>query len=187
MLNFEELKQLNDRSRSLNGPMKAIFIKNVDGEDMPYIIYRTVNKYKGYERIPVLSFVAKLSTMEFYAVNIESLGELFDCYDILGTELVIKASYSDTTGLLYVSVFDALIATFLSYELMEDDAVEKMTTKVAEALKKHRIDMGAHGEDIIQSEINRCLNEEVSADKPMPIAEYKLSKWLMAERLFEID
>ena len=50
MLNFEELKQLNDRSRSLNGPMKAIFIKSVDGEGAPYITYRTVNaKSKGYE------------------------------------------------------------------------------------------------------------------------------------------
>ncbi|MCR5179562.1 MAG: hypothetical protein K6C95_11350, partial [Lachnospiraceae bacterium] len=188
MLNFDELKQLNDRSRSINGPMKAIFIKCVDGEGAPYITYRTVNaKSKGYDRIPILNFVAKLATMEFYAVNIESLGEMFDCYDIVGAELSIKASYSSTAGLLYVSAFDALIATFLTYELLEDDAVENMIKKVAEACQYYRIPLGVHGKDIIENEINRCISEEFNAEKPMPIGEYRISKWLMADKLFDIE
>ena len=188
MLDFEELERLNDRSRSINGPMKAIYIKCVDGEDMPYITYRMVNsKSKGYDTIPVLNFVAKLATMEFYAVNIENLSELFGCYDITGIELSIKASYSSTAGLLYVSAFDALIATFLTYELLEDDAVENMIKKVAEACQYYRIPIGVHGKDIIENEINRCISEEFNAEKPMPIGEYRISKWLMADKLFDIE
>ncbi len=188
MLNFDELERLNDRSRSINGPMKAIYIKSVDGEDMPYLTYRMVNaKSKGYDRISVLTFVAKLATMEFYAVNIECLGEMFDCYDIVGAELSIKASYSSTAGLLYVSAFDALMATFPTYELMEDDAVENMIKKVTDACQYHRIPLGVNGKAIIENEINRCINDEVNAEKPMPIGEYRISKWLMADKLFDIE
>ena len=189
MMNYEQIKRLNDRSRLFNGPMKAIFIKEMAGEDEPYLTYRQVNtKSKGDYRLSIMSFATKLVTMEVYAVNIESVAEFFDCYDLVGAELSIKASYSESLGLLSVYAFDALIVSFHPYELMEVDAVESLTQRVVGACEKNRIPLGNHGKDMIECELKRCIDEEINAIRPFRIEEYSILKWIQKdEDLFTLD
>ena len=184
MLDFEQLKLLNERSMTFNGPMKAIYIKEITCEDMPYVSYRLVNtKSKADYSMTVLSFLAKLIAMEIYVVNIENINisEFFECYDIVGAELTVRAGYCDGTGLLSVYVFDALLSTFLPYELMEENAVDILTKRVLEACKKHWIPLGEHSEDIVRTEIRRCIEEEINSRRPMKIDEMGLDKWFAPE------
>lgn len=185
MLNFEQLKRLNERSVLFNGPMKAIFIKEIDGKDVPYISYRQVNtKSKGDYKMSVLDFVTKIVAMEVYTVNIESVSEFFECYDIVGAELSVKASFCDDRGILSVYVFDTLLATFLAYELMEDGAVESICQKVIKACEKHRVPVSEQGRDIIECEIKRCLDEDISSKRPKPINDFALADWFGKEEKF---
>ena len=188
MLNYAQLKRLNERSMAFNGPMKAIFIKGIEGEDnMPYVSYRYVNtKQKGDYRMSVLDFISKTIAMELYAVNIENIyvSEFFECYDVIGNEIIVKASYSDLTGILSVYVYDTLLAVFLAYELMEHGAIENICQKIIKACEIHRIPLGEHGKDNIECEIKRCMDEEVSSKRPMPIHEFLLSDWFFEEEKF---
>ena len=187
MIDYAIISGLNDRSRLFNGADKAIWVKEVD-EESPYIIYRLVNSNtKKTERVSALEFLTKLATMEIYAVNLEKLSEFLDCYDIVGAELVVNASYSEKAGMMYVSVFSALLQTFMPYELMGDKVVEKITERVIDACAEHGIPMGTNGKDIIMAEISRCIKEDIMPNKAMPLREYAISEWLEDEQLFSLE
>lgn len=178
MADYEQIKKLNDRSRMYNGPQKAIYLTDVAGENEPTITYRPVNnKQKGDYKVTILDFVAKLVAFEFYCVNIEAASEFFNCYDAVASEPAVKATYSETTGVLSVFVFGARIADFQSYDFMEEDAVDIISKKVVGACGEYRIPLGSHGMDIIESEVKRCIDEEISQYRPMQVAEFALDKW----------
>ena len=178
MANYDQIKKLNDRSRLFNGPQKAIYLTDVAGENEPTITYRPVNtKQKGDYKVSILDFITKLVALEFYAVNIETAGELFDCNDVIANEPIVKASYSETTGILSVFAYDARIADFLSYDYLDENAVESITKKVIGAFGKYRIPLGRDGKDIIENEVKRCIDEEISQHRPMQVAEFALEKW----------
>ena len=178
MADYEQIKKLNDRSRMYNGPQKAIYLTDVAGESKPTITYRPVNtKQKADYKVSILDFIAKLVALEFYAVNIEAARELFDCYDVIANEPTVKAAYGESTGILSVFAYGARIADFQSYEYLDEDAVENITKKVIGAFGKYRIPLGSYGKDIIENEVKRCIDEEISQHRPMQVADFSLEKW----------
>ncbi len=187
MVDYAIISGLNDRSRLFNGADKAIWIKEVD-EESPYILYRMVNSNnRRTERVSALEFLTKLATMEVYAVNIEKTAEFFECYDVVDAELMVNATYSEKAGMLYVSVFNALLQTFMAYEIIGENAVKNITERVADACSEHGIPLGANGKDIIANEISRCIKEDIMPNKSMPLKEYAISEWLEDEQLFALD
>ncbi|MEE3469054.1 MAG: hypothetical protein VZR24_00145 [Butyrivibrio hungatei] len=189
MVDYEQIRRLNERSSLYNGPIKAIYIQDIQGDDIPFISYRNVNiKTKGFDKMPVMDFVVKLAAMEIYAVNIGAIAEFFDCYDIVGVDLKVKATYSDAMGIMFISVFDALLAAFLPFELLDKNALENMTKGVMDACEQNRIPLGSKSKEIISHEIERCIEEEINKNRPMNLRDYGLSEWFFDdERLFEID